>query len=82
MLVGPAIPTVGLQAYDKIETVDVKPTVTFGDAVKHVILGFELLNVNVGALVFGDTVAVAAAAAQPLAPIAINENVPILELVT
>jgi len=43
-----------------------------------VMLGFALLNVNVGAFVFGETVAVAATAEQPFAPVAINENVPML----
>jgi len=82
VLVGPDIPADGLHEYDRMDTVDVKPTVTIGDDVKQVMLGFELLNVKVGALVFGDTVAIAAAAEQPLAPVAINENVPILEAVT
>ena len=65
-----------------METVEVKPTVTLGEDVKQVILGLALLNVNVGAFVFGDTVAVAAAAEQPLAPAVIKENVPTLELLT
>lgn len=63
-------------------TVEVNPTVTFGELLKQVILGLALLSEKVGALVFGDTVAVAAAAEQPLAPVANKENVPILELVT
>ena len=61
---------------------DVKATVTFGEALKQVMLGLALLKLKVGALVFGDTVAVAAAEEQPLVPVAIREKVPMLELVT
>ena len=82
VLVGPEMPADGLQVYCDMATVDVKPTVTFGEALKQVILGLLLLKVNVGALVFGDTATVAAAAEQPLAAVAIKEKVTGLELVT
>ena len=62
-------------------TVEVITTVVVGVLLLQVILGFGLLNVNVGAFVFGETIAVCEEE-QPLAPVATTVNMAGLDVVT